>query len=256
LQVYLDPGNTPCAKRLPDLLRDIDRLLLRDHPGLTVIRRLDGGYDSAAQRQHLATLPGYFLLKGGDSRTAARLAAHLPLHHWLPVAEAVHGVELPSDDSVRRLLYEFWLPDGRTEYALLYTNLPADQFGLQPAFEFYNQRSTIEAFFASSRHVFNIQSMRSRQFHASFACLRFVFLTHNLIHWAKHSRLADTELAQATTRTLVTALARVRATVAWDGRWRLAIFPASRWATLLLQALTHPPGLVQLELPFARLHKT
>ena len=256
VQVYLDPGNTACTKRLPDLLHDIDRLLERDNPGVTVIRRLDGGYDSAANRQHLATLPGYFLLKGGNSRTATALASNLPLHHWLPVAEAVHGVELLPDDSVRRLLYEFWLPDGRREYALLYTNLPADQFGVQAAFAFYNERTTIEAFFASSRHIFNIQSMRSRQFHAIFAFLRFVFLTHNLLHWAKQSRLGGSELAQATTRTLVAHLAQVRAIVTWDGLWHLAILPSSRWATLLLDALARPPDFVQLELPFARLHKT
>jgi hypothetical protein len=256
LQVYLDPGNTVCSQRLPDLLHDIDRLLERDHPGVTVIRRLDGGSDRAAHRQHLASLPGHFLLKGGDSRTATRLASAVPLHHWLPVAEGVHGVELSSEDGVRRLLYEFWRSDGRREYALLYTHLPADPFGVQLAFEFYNQRTTIEAFFASSRHVFNIQSMRSRQFHASFACLRFVFLTHNLIHWAKHARLADSQLAQATTRTLVKALARVRATITWDGRWHLAILPSSRWAVLLLEALSRPPSPVQLPLPFARLHKT
>jgi hypothetical protein len=165
-------------------------------------------------------------------------------------------VELPPADGVRRLLYAFWLPDGRTEYALLDTHLPADQLGVQRAFEFYNERTTIEAFFASSRQVFNLQSMRSRQFHASFACLRFVFLTHHLIHWAKQSRLAASPLAQATTRTLVTQLGHVRATVTWEGRWHLAILPSSRWATLLLEALSRPPGFVQLELPFARLHKT
>jgi hypothetical protein len=256
VQVYLDPGNTPCAQRLPDLLRDSERLLERDHPGVTVIRRLDGGYDSATNRQHLATLPGYFLLKGGDSRTATRLARAVPLHQWLPVAEALHGVELACEGSVARLLDEFWLPEGRTEYALLYTHLPVDQFGLQAAFECYNERTSIEAFFAASRHVFNIQSMRSRQFQAIFAFLRFVFLTHHLIHWAKQARLLGSELVQATTRTLVTQLARVRATVAWDGRWHLAILPSSRWATLLLQALSRPPCPVQLELPFARLHKT
>lgn len=256
LQIYLDPGNTPCTQRLPDLLRDIDRLLQRDNPAVTVIRRLDGGYDSSTHRQQLADLPGYFLLKGGDSRTATRLAATVPLHHWLPVAEAVHGVELTPEGSVRRLLYEFWLADDRCEYALLYTNLPPDQLGVQAAFDFYNERTTIEAFFAASRSVFNIQSMRSRQFHAIFAFLRFVFLTHNLIHWAKQSRLSGSALVQATTRTLVTHLARVRATVTWDGAWHLAILPSSRWATLLLQTLSHPPGPVQLELPFARLHKT
>jgi len=68
-QVYLDPGNTHCSHRLPDLLSDLDRLLLRDNPSLTVIRRLDAGYDSVATRQHLASLPGYFVLKGRDGCT-------------------------------------------------------------------------------------------------------------------------------------------------------------------------------------------
>jgi len=178
------------------------------------------------------------------------------VHDWLPVAEGVHGIELPAQDGVRCLLYQCWLTDGQCEYALLYTHLPAERLGVQAAFEFYNQRTTIEAFFATSRQVFNIQSMRSRQFHAIFAFLRFVFLTHNLIHWAKQARLSASELAHATSRTLVTHLARVRATVSWDGHWHLAILPSSRWATLLLQVLSRPPGPVQLELPFARLHKT
>jgi hypothetical protein len=256
LPIYLDPGNTPCAKRFPDLLQDIDRLLLRDNPGLTVIRRLDGGYDSGERRQHLASLPGYFILKGGDTRTAALCAQGIPVHHWLPVAEGVHGIELTVHEGMRRLLYEFWLSDDRIQYALLYTNLPADRFGVQGAYEFYNERTTIESFFASSREAFNIQSMRSRKFEAIFAFLRFVFLTHNLIHWAKQARFPGSELAQATTHTLVMQLARARATIRWDGTWHLAIVTSSRWARLLLEVLSCPPVPRQLELPFARLHKT
>ena len=88
----------------------------------------------------------------------------------------------------------------------------------------------------------------------SIAFLRFVFLSHNLIHWAKQAHLAQTELAQSTSQQLVHHVARVRAHVSWDGRWHLAILPSSRWAILLLEALKPRP--VQLELPFARLHKT
>jgi hypothetical protein len=98
--------------------------------------------------------------------------------------------------------------------------------------------------------VYNIQNLRSRQFNAIYAFLRFAFLTHNLIHWAKHTCLAQTELAQATSQHLVRHVARVRAHLAWDGRWHLFIIHAS----LLLDALR--PRVVQLELPFARLHKT
>jgi hypothetical protein len=139
---------------------------------------------------------------------------------------------------------------------MLYTNLPALDFGVIRAFTFYNERTTIEAFFATSRHVFNIQSMRSRKFNAIFAFLRLVFLTHNVIHWAKHARLADSPLEHASTHDLVSYVTRARAHVHWDGRWHVLILGTSRWATALCEVLCRPPCPVQLALPFARLYKT
>lgn len=97
--------------------------------------------------------------------------------------------------------------------------------------------------------------MRSRQFQAIFAFLRFVFLTHTLLHWTKQARLAASALEHASTRDLVSYAARVHAQIRWDGRWHLAILPSSRWTTALLEVLTRPPCFVQLALPFARLHK-
>jgi hypothetical protein len=254
VQIYLDPGNSSCPHRLPDLLRETDRLRAADNLGVTLIHRLDAGYDSAAHRQLLVNLPGYFLLKSAQPKLACTLAQTIPLQDWWPVVEGVHGVELPSQDGVRRLLYELYQADGHVEYSLLYTNLPVADFGVLRCFAFYNERQTIEAFFATSRHVYNIHNLRSRKFHAIYAFLRFVFLSHNLIHWAKGARLIHTELAHATSQQLVRHVARVRAHVSWDGCWHLAILPSSRWATLLLESLKPRP--VQLELPFARLHKT
>jgi hypothetical protein len=256
LQVYLEPGNSHCKSRLSDMLANIERLLLTDNPALQVIRRLDAGYDSADHRRMLASLPGFFILKGADSKLAQRLAQTVRLQNWIPVADGVHGVELAPQDGVRCLLYEFYLSDGRIDYALLYTNLPQAEFGIIRAFEFYNERTTIEAFFAASRHVFNIQSMRSRKFNAIFAFLRFVFLTHNLIHWAKVARLTDSPFEHASTRELVDKFTRVRAYVRWEGRWRVSIIATSRWATALLNILSRPPRFVQLAFPFARLYKT
>jgi hypothetical protein len=169
----------------------------------------------------------------------------------------VHGVEVAPDESgLRRLVYELHQADGRVVYALLYTNLPAAAWGLGRLFAFYNERTTIEAFFAAARHVYNIQNLRSRKFHAIYAFLRFVILTHNLLHWAKQARLAQTALAKATTRQLVSYAARVRARIHWDGRWHIRILRSSRWATLLLEALAPAPQPIQLALPFTRLHKT
>jgi hypothetical protein len=256
LQFYLDAGNVNCRKRLADLLRDIDLQLGQDNPGLTLIRRLDAGYDSLDNRHLLANQSGYFIMKGGRSDMAARLAQDIPLQDWIPVAENVHGTELPPEDGLRRLLYEFYLTDGSLTYSILYTNLPYKDFGIIRCFEFYNERQTIEAFFAQSRHVYNIQNMRSRQFHAIYAFLRFVFMTHNLIHWAKQARLKQTEFVNSTSKQLFEKVGRVRARILWDGQWHLLISTSTRWANCLLDALIPKSVPIQLELPFARLHKT
>jgi hypothetical protein len=254
VQLYLDPGNVVCKNRLGDLLRDIDRLLATDNPGVTLIRRLDAGYDSAENRHLLAHLPGYFLLKSAQSDSAAALAATIPVQDWLPVAEGVHSTELPAAQGLRYLLYEFVLADGTYEYSMLVTNLPAAEFSVIHLFAFYNERQTIEAFFCQSRQVFHIHTLRSRQFNAIAAFLSFVFLTHNLIQWVKQARFAHTPLAAATLRQLVAKVSQVRAHITWDGQWHLFILDTSHWARLLLNSLQ--PHIVQLPLPFARLHKT
>lgn len=252
VQMYLDPGNTHCSHRLQVLLHDIDCLF--EASSVTLVRRLDAGYDSPINRACLMDLPGHFILKSRQPELARKLAQQVPLQDWIPVEETVHGTELPPVEGCRRLLYELHLSDGSIEYSLLLTNLPADLFGIRRCFDFYNQRQTIEAFFAQSRHVYNIQNLRSRKFNAIYAFLRFVFLTHNLIHWLKQSRFAQTELAHATTRDLVHHIARVRARWSWIDPFNLFIFPSNRWADLMLAALQPRP--IQLELPFARLYKT
>jgi len=97
--LYLDPGNVHCKGRLPDLLRATDRLCGPEETAVELLRRLDAGYDSAANRVTLAGLPGYVLLKGADSALVDRLAQRIPLPHWLPLADDVHGAEVAPDAS-------------------------------------------------------------------------------------------------------------------------------------------------------------
>jgi hypothetical protein len=76
-------------------------------------------------------------------------------------------------------------------------------------------------------------------------------LTHNLRVWVKQVRLARTALGTATTRQLVSPIARVRAHISEDGQWHISedgqwhihILRArsSHWATLLIAALARPP---------------
>ena len=260
IALHLDPGNTPGRHRLPDLVRAVERLLGPEDTTADIIWRLDAGYDGPDTRAHLAARPGYVVLKGQSAVTAARVAQALPLQEWVPVADAVHGIEIPALDGYRRLVYELHQADGTVEHALLYTTLPATEWGVARLFACYNERTTIEAFFCQARHVHNIQNLRSRKFHASAAFLHFVALTHNLLVWVKQAHLAQSPLVTATAHALVSYTTRVRAHIHWDGQWHIRILRphagASHWAMLLIEALTRPPRPVQLSLPFARLHKT
>ncbi len=92
--LYLDPGNVHCKGRLHDLLRATDRLFGPQETAVELLRRLDAGYDNAANRVMLAALPGYVLLKGAQPDLAAHLAQRIPLQHWLPLADDVHGAEV------------------------------------------------------------------------------------------------------------------------------------------------------------------
>jgi Transposase DDE domain len=254
--VHLDPGNIPGRQRLPDLVHAVDCLLGPEETTADIIWRLDAGYDGPDTRAQLAVRPGYVVLKALSAKTAARVALAQPVQDWVPVAETIQGIEIPAVAGYRRVVYALDQADGTVSYALLYTTLPAMEWGIARLFAFYNERTTIEAFFAQSRHVHNIQNLRSRKFQAIAAFLHFVALTHNLLVWAKQARLGATALASASARHLVSYATRVRAQIHWDGCWHLRIVRSSSWATLLLEALMGPPQPLQLALPFARLHKT
>ncbi len=98
--------------------------------------------------------------------------------------------------------------------------------------------------------------MRSRQFNAIFAFLRCVFLTHKVLVCAKHAHWADSHFAQATTRQVLSEASPIRPPITWHGLCHVWISGGSRWATALRQALSRPPRLVHLALPFARLYNT
>jgi hypothetical protein len=65
-----------------------------------------------------------------------------------------------------------------------------------------------------------------------------------------------TEFINSTSKQLFQKVGRVRARIFWDGRWHLLIPTTTHWATRLLDALSPKSVPIQLELPFARLHKT
>jgi len=117
--LHLDPGNTPGRQRLPDLVRSVERLLGPEDTTADIIWRLDAGYDGSDTRAALRERPGHVVLKALSATTAARAAQALPLQEWLPVADTVHGIEIPATDGYRRLVYALYQADGTVEYALL-----------------------------------------------------------------------------------------------------------------------------------------
>ncbi len=141
--LHLDPGNTPGQQRLPDLIRAVERLLGPEDTTADIIWRLDAGYDGSATRARLRETPGAVVLKARSATTTTRVALALPLQEWIPVAEAVHGIEIPALDGYRRIVYELHQADGTVEHALLYTTLPAAAWGVARLFAFYNERTTI-----------------------------------------------------------------------------------------------------------------
>lgn len=191
-----------------------------------------------------------------SAKVAAREALRCPVQDGMPVTDTVQGREISPHEGDRRLVYALDQTDGSVDDALLYTTLPRLDGDSARLFALSNERTTIEAFFAPSRHVHNIQNRRSRKFHAIAAFLPFVALTHNLLVWVKHTRLGHSPLATATPSQLVGDAARVRAHVYGDGQWHVRLIGSSRWAALLLDALQPAAFPVQLRLPFARLHKT
>jgi hypothetical protein len=182
------------------------------------------------------------------AKRADKWAARVPPGAWQTVEPGVRVAEVPVSPAVRGIVCAVETARGKVVYSLLLTNLPAAQFAPVALWELYGERQTIEAFFKTGRQVYGMGNLRSREFLAIYGFLWLVFITHNLLMWAKRDLLAGSPLAEVGTRDLVEKVGRLAARRVQTAQgWRLLLPPLDTLARWLVQALS--PQWVQLPLP-------
>lgn len=173
---------------------------------------------------------------------------------WQRVDGGVRVGEVEAGPHTRAIVCEVTPEQGRVEYSVLLTNLSAPQFDAVALWRLYAGRQTIEAFFKTGRGVYGLGNLRSRSFHAIYAFVWLVFITHNLLQWVKHALFGGTPLEKIGTRELVERVGRIPA---WRERtergWRLHLPAQNVLARLFAQVLCL--HWVQLQLPL-RLYET
>jgi hypothetical protein len=247
LALRLDPGNSHCSTRLADMVELSEARALALVGRRRIVYRMDAGYGGQPQIRWLLASGRLFLVKSAAKR-ADKWAARVPPGAWQRVEPGVRVAEVAVSPEVRGILCAVETARGKVVYSLLLTNLPAAQFAPPAVWQLYGERQTIEAFFKTGRQVYGIGNLRSREFTAIDGFLWLVFITHNLLMWAKRDLLAGSPLAEVGTRDLVEKVGRLAARRVQTGQgWRLLLPPLDTLARWLVQALS--PQWVQLPLP-------
>lgn len=251
LGLRLDPGNTHCAVRFREMVELSERHCSASHLRRTVVYRVDGGYGTQPQIRWLLATNRLFIAKGATTRPQ-KWAGKVAPNGWQRVDGGVRVGEVEAGPHVRAIVCEVTPEQGRVEYSVLLTNLPAQQFEAVALWHLYAGRQTVEAFFKMGRGVYGLGNLRSRSFHAIYAFVWLVFITHNLLQWVRQALFGGTVLAEVGTRELVERVGRIPA---WRERtqqgWRLHLPAHDAWARLFAHALC--PHWVQLPL---RLYET
>lgn len=251
LALSLDSGNVSGYMRLHEMISQVSRRLAAHRR--RVVFRLDAGYGAQPQVRYLVKHDYLFILKARLNKPE-KWAAKVAPEHWHKVAGRpdVQVGEVAAGPLVRAIVCAVSLPDGRIEYGVLFTNLPAEKYAATEMWGLYQGRQGIEAFFKTCGQTYGMSNLRSTEFRAISAYLWLVFITHNLLQWVKRDLFAGSALAAVGTHELVSKLGRI---VAWRERtpsgWRLHLPSFDALARRFGAALT--PDWVQLEL---RLYET
>jgi len=259
LGLRLDSGNVHCAVRFREMVQLSEERCSTSSIRRRMVYRIDGGYGSQPQIRWLLATNRLFIAKAATTRPQ-KWADKVAAQQWQRVDQGVRVAVVEAGPYVRAIVCEVTPPtpgesgERRVEYSVLLTNLPAQEFDAGALWYLYAGRQTVEAFFKTGRGVYGLGNLRSRQFHAIYAFLWLVFITHNLLQWVKQALFAGTPLVQIGTRELVERVGRIPA---WrertTGGWRLHLPAQDALARLFAQALC--PHSVQLQLPL-RLYET
>lgn len=256
LGLRLDPGNTHCSVHFREMVELSEARCHTSGVRRKMVFRVDGGYGTQPQIRWMVAAERLFVAKAATTRPQKWAAKVKPLD-WQRVDEGAQGVrvaEVAGGPYVRAIVCEVTPPgvEGRVEYSVLLTNLSAQEFDAVALWHLYAGRQTIEAFFKMGRTVYGLGNLRSRSFHAIYAFVWLVFITHNLLQWVKQALFGGTLLEGVGTRELVERIGRIPA---WRERtergWRLHLPAQDALARLFVQALC--PHWVQIPL---RLYET
>jgi hypothetical protein len=253
LGLRLDSGNVHCAMRFREMVESSEAHCSTSSIRRRVVYRVDGGYGTQPQIRWLLATERLFIAKAATTRPQ-KWAQRVAPDGWQRVDEGVRVAEVEAGPHTRAIVCEVTPQQGRVEYSVLLTNLPATEFDAVALWHLYSGRQSIEAFFKMGRAVYGLGNLRSRSFRAIYAFLWLVFITHNLLQWVKGALFGGTPLAEIGTRELVERVARIPA---WRERtvrgWRLHLPAQDALARLVVQGLRSP--WVQLQLPL-RLYET
>lgn len=212
LSLYLDPGNTHCGYRFPDLVKDVLKKLPDAANEKRLVLRVDSGYGSEDNIEHIKHKV-LFVAKGYSTTKAANIAKSIKKSDWEEVDGCVDLVEIPSKGNLRYIIVRTLTSKGDFKYSMLISNITLAGMSAIEMFHFYNKRQTIEAFFKSCKNVYHIKNLRTKKFEGIQAFLWLVFITHNLVSWFKSTMLSETRMENVGTKTLVEKLGLLTAEV-------------------------------------------
>lgn len=237
LGLRLDPGNMHCAVRLRELVELSEGRCSTSSIRRRVVYRVDGGYGTQPQIRWMVATNRLFIAKAATTRPQ-KWAGKVVAGQWQEVDGSVRVAEVEGGPHVRAIVCDRTPEEGRLEYSVPLTNLSAQEFDAVALWHLYAGRQTIEAFFKAGRGVYRLGNLRSRNFHAIYAFLWLVFITHNLLQWVKQALFGGTPLERVGTRELVERVGRIPA---WrertEGGWRLHLPAQDALARLFVQAL-------------------
>lgn len=261
---YLDGGKTPMRDRLPDVLRTLSGVCqkLGIAPGQVVIRA-DAQLGTAGSITQIRRFGFHYLLKGLTPYRAQTLAEAATGVYWKvkPNAEGIPRWVCDLGDITHRdcsqtdhqgtlvtsrtlsLVYRTHLPHPHEpgspsrshtrphaptlHYAYLLTDLTAAQLPVRRVLFVYDDRATIERYFADEQYALGAKHIRTHHF-AGAALFQFlVATTNNVLRWFKHRLFAGSKFARLGLLRLIRQVINLPARLVHQGQQWLVQFPAS-----------------------------
>jgi len=256
---YLDPGDTPMGRRLPELL---DRLVwlcgqLNLHPSQVLVRG-DAQLGTPAMIVNVEQHGFHYLFKGLSSQRAKKLTQQADDIFWRvkPGSEGqqrwmcdlgwikhldqskegrgksitartlaqvrTERVKTPRPGAHRSRLQKS-LVKVKHDYYL--TDLSPAQMPIQEVLHIYDDRATIERYFYDEQYSLGAQQVRTRHFQGEALFQLIVSTTNNLLRWMQHQIFQQTTLEEIGLKRLIHRAMQIPARITQQGNQWVVEFP-------------------------------